>query len=90
MSTTWTAGVVGLGDPGEPSTTRTRPDLCAGLDHPPVTYNPWLDKTWCLCGQVVRDGDCHVHGIACCNGPLTEEMNVARLSQGVLDFEEPA
>lgn len=36
---------------------RLRPDLCAEHDHPGVTFNPWHDKTWCLCGEVIRDGD---------------------------------
>ena len=51
---------------------RTRPDWCARLDHPGVTYNARMDRTWCLCGQVIRHGD--VTGgnhLACCGGPLT-------------------
>ena len=64
-------GVVGLGDPGSPSPTRKRPDLCAEHGHPGVTYNPWQDRTWCLCGDVVRDGDHYTHA-ACCGGPLME------------------
>lgn len=31
--------------------------LCPTLDHLGVTYNPWEDKTLCLCGGVVRDGN---------------------------------
>lgn len=55
---------------------RTRPDLCVGAGHPGVTYNPWLDETFCLCGGVRRSGrapsvDEH---LACCNGPLTEPV----------------
>lgn len=53
---------------------RTRPDLCAGLGHPPVTFNPWLDQTWCLCGEARVLGNQAVHGVACCGGPLTEEV----------------
>jgi hypothetical protein len=62
-------GNVGLGIGGDPSPTRTRPDLCAERGHPGATYNPWRDKTWCLCGEVVRDGNHHTHA-ACCGGPL--------------------
>ena len=55
---------------------RTRPDLCPGLGHPGVTHNPWLDRTWCLCGAQIYPGrpasvDEH---LACCTGPLTEEV----------------
>ena len=64
-------GVVGLGDPGTPHGRRTRPDLCADHGHPGATYNPWQDRTWCLCGEVVRDGNHHTHS-ACCGGPLEE------------------
>ena len=46
-------------------TSRTRPDLCAEHGHPGVTYHPQMDKTWCLCGEVVRDGNHHTHA-ACC------------------------
>lgn len=72
MSTTWTAGVVGHGV-ASPSRTRKRPDLCAEHGHPGVTYHPQMDRTWCLCGQVVRDGNQHTHA-ACCGGPLEEEI----------------
>lgn len=72
MSTTWTAGVVGLGV-ASPSRTRKRPDLCAEHGHPGVTYNPQMGRTWCLCGQVARDGDHHTHA-ACCGGPLEEQL----------------
>ena len=61
-------GAVGLHD-AKPII-RKRPDLCADQDHPGVTYNPWLDKTWCLCGDVVRDGN-HATHAACCGGPLS-------------------
>ena len=64
-------GVVGLGDPGAPSLTRKAPERCADYDHPGVTYHPQLDKTWCLCGAVVRDGDrVATPHMACCGGPL--------------------
>ena len=43
---------------------------CASLGHPGATYNPWLDRTWCLCGEVVRSGD-HFEHVACCAGPLS-------------------
>lgn len=50
----------------------SRPDLCAEHGHPPVTYNPWFDQTWCLCGSVIRDGNVvAVPHVACCGGPLT-------------------
>lgn len=64
-------GNVGLGVGGTPSTRRKRPDLCADHGHPGVTFNPWHDKTWCLCGDVVRDGNHFTHA-ACCGGPLEE------------------
>ena len=72
MSTTWTAGVVGHGV-SSPSRTSKRPDLCADHGHPGVTYHPQMDRTWCLCGQVVREGDHHTHA-ACCGGPLEEQL----------------
>lgn len=50
-------GNVGLGVSGPPPTTFIRPDLCAGLDHPPKTYNSWMDQTWCMCGARIRPGD---------------------------------
>lgn len=62
----------------EPLTYRTRPDKCPKYGHPGVTYNQHEGKTWCLCGQVVRDGeqltysDQWPHLAACCDGPLTE------------------
>ena len=35
-------------------------EACAQLGHPPVTYNPWHDATWCACGVEVVAGD---HGV---------------------------
>jgi hypothetical protein len=29
---------------------------CVTRDHPWVTYNPWLDRSWCRCGQRQADG----------------------------------
>ena len=53
-----------------------RPDLCPALDHPGVTYNPWLCKTWCLCGAVICDGNqIAVPHVACCGGPLSGEAS---------------
>lgn len=52
---------------------RPRPDLCPAYGHPPVTYNPWMDQSWCLCGAAIRPGDVvelpkpNLHG-----GPLWE------------------
>ena len=66
----WTIGVVRHGV-ASPSPKQKRPDLCAEHDHPGVTYNPQMDKTWCLCGDVIRDGNHHTHA-ACCGGPLEE------------------
>ena len=31
-------------------------EWCEGRGHPTVTYNPWHNKSWCLCGDVVKDG----------------------------------
>lgn len=30
---------------------------CVELRHEGHTYNPWVDRTWCRCGRVIRDGD---------------------------------
>jgi hypothetical protein len=65
-------GAVGFG--GKPSPTRKRPDLCAEQGHPGCTYNAWLDRTWCLCGEVITDGDTSVPHVACCGGPLEERV----------------
>lgn len=62
-------GVVGLGHTNAPDLMVKRPDLCAEQGHPGATYNPHMDKTWCLCGDVIRDGNHFVHA-ACCGGPL--------------------
>ncbi len=35
---------------------RSRYD-CAWLDHPPATYNPLMNLTWCLCGVVRQPGN---------------------------------
>jgi hypothetical protein len=43
---------------------------CAEMDHPGVTYSPWVNLTFCVCGLVSVTGDSHSHGIACCGGPL--------------------
>jgi hypothetical protein len=67
-------GVVGLGDPGMPSTTRKAPELCAEHGHPGVTFNPWLNETWCLCGEVITHGNTSTHA-ACCGGPLEALAN---------------
>jgi len=50
-------GSVGLGVPGPKPTSYRRPDLCADLDHPGITYHPWMDQTWCLCGRRVQPGN---------------------------------
>lgn len=67
-------GIVGVGDAGDPDPFphRKRPDLCASCGHPGATFNPWLNKTWCLCGEVVRAGDQATHDDCCCGGRLIE------------------
>jgi len=30
---------------------------CAARNHPWVTYNLWLDRTWCRCGERQADGE---------------------------------
>lgn len=55
-------------------TYRTTPERCGDLGHPGCTYNVRMDRTWCLCGQVITDGDTAVPHIACCGGPLTEAL----------------
>lgn len=68
----WTAGSAALGYGGIPSTYRTTPELCPMFLHPPVTYNPWCDRTWCLCGQKTYAGDVTSRPhLACCGGALT-------------------
>ncbi|ROR91719.1 hypothetical protein [Nocardioides aurantiacus] len=63
-------GVVGLGVSGQPARHRPSPELCAEFDHPGATYNPWQDKTWCLCGDVIRQGNHATHDACCCGGRL--------------------
>jgi hypothetical protein len=29
---------------------------CARREHPWVTFNPWLDRTWCRCGARQAEG----------------------------------
>lgn len=45
---------------------------CAELGHPGVTFNDWLDRTWCLCGEASYPGrpDTVDQHLACCGGPL--------------------
>lgn len=69
--TTWTIGVAALGKIWDGPVRITRPDLCAEYGHPGCTYHPQMDKTWCLCGAIIRDGNHHTHA-ACCGGPLEE------------------
>jgi hypothetical protein len=33
-----------------------------------------LNRTWCLCGEVVMDGNTAVPHVACCGGPLEERV----------------
>lgn len=67
----WTVGTARLGIGGTPSPRRTTPELCPLFFHPPATYNPWMDRTWCLCGSKTYPGD-HATLIACGHGALTE------------------
>lgn len=48
------------------------PERCAAAGHPGMTFNPFLDATWCLCGAVIRKGrpDTVDQHLACCGGPL--------------------
>lgn len=69
----WTIGTGAVGFGGDQSPTRKRPDLCADHAHPGVTYNPWLDRTWCLCGAVTYEGNAFTQA-ACCGGPLEEAV----------------
>ncbi|MDQ0726838.1 hypothetical protein QFZ21_001838 [Microbacterium sp. W4I20] len=70
---TWTAGVVRQGISGDPTRHRTTPELCPWFFHPPVTYNPQMNRTWCLCGAKTYPGDCTTEThLACCDGALTE------------------
>lgn len=68
-------GVGAVGHAGTPSSKRKRPDLCAAHGHPGVTFNQRMGWTWCLCGEVVRDGNqvARPHA-ACCGGPLEETL----------------
>lgn len=44
---------------------------CAANDHPGSTFNPWQARAWCLCGEVIRDGDAVAWPKATdCGGPL--------------------
>lgn len=73
LPATWTAGNGAQGHAGDPGPHQHRPERCADRDHPGVTYNPWHDKTWCLCGEVVRDGNAVEWPKATgCEGPLVD------------------
>lgn len=41
-------------------------EWCMANDHPPVTYNPLVGKTWCACGSVIRAGDAGKDHTLCC------------------------
>lgn len=83
MTTEWRRpeGGIGLCGPGsepqpDPFPHRKRPDLCASFDHPGSTYNPHMDKTWCLCGEIIRDGNHATHDDCCCGGRLIECLHI--------------
>lgn len=71
----WTAGAAALGYGGIPSKRRTTPELCPYFLHPGVTYNQWLEQTWCLCGAKRYPGNTVRNHLACCEGALTEPTN---------------
>jgi hypothetical protein len=70
------SGIVpGVGRVQSPDSYRLRPDLCEEWLHPGVTYNPWEDLTWCLCGKVTYPGCTIVWPKADGpGGPLREEL----------------
>lgn len=69
----WTIGVAAPGLVGDPGPHQHRPARCADHGHPGVTYHPQMDRTWCLCGVVVRDGNTVTWPKADgCHGPLTD------------------
>ena len=45
---------------------------CAELGHRSVTFNEWLDRTWCLCGEMSYPGkpETAAAHLVCCGGPL--------------------
>lgn len=48
----------GVSDPTPPRFRFSwRPGACAEYGHPGATFHPQLDRTWCQCGELVRDGD---------------------------------
>ena len=77
-ATNWVSRSIGtgnLGHAGTPNPYRLRPDLCPNEGHPGVTYHPQQNRTWCLCGAVIRDGDTVTWPKADGEGgPLREEL----------------
>lgn len=67
----WTIGM-GAHGVGVPSERRTTPELCPWFFHPPVTYHPQLDRTWCLCGRKTYPGRCAITFMTSGHGALTE------------------
>lgn len=39
------------------TTSETTGVWCAERGHPWLTYNPWLNRTWCRCGERQADGE---------------------------------
>ena len=74
----WGIGIGAPGLAGEPSRHRTTPEDCGLGFHPPATFNPWHDMTWCLCGAKTYPGNVATHA-ACCDGPLTELLNKGKV-----------
>lgn len=72
LSDPWTIGVVRHGMSDGPSRHTPLPDKCADHGHPSSTYNPWADKTWCLCGEIIREGNTVTHPKpTACGQPLS-------------------
>lgn len=42
--------------PSQPHGMPTTKQWCADREHPFVTYNPWLDRSYCRCGQRQHPG----------------------------------
>jgi hypothetical protein len=38
---------------------------CVGRGHPGTTFNPWMNRTWCACGEIVVEGNTADHQLCC-------------------------
>lgn len=52
--------------------------MCVRMNHPGMTYNASLNKTWCACGEVITDGNTD-SSFRCC-GPEIEALDWRGLS----------